>query len=88
MIDIFEFFFGVRPLQAAGGFGPLSGLSQSKQDPTPCKIPAKGAKERLRDELRELFPELQSGIILEVPAAPKARHDKDHHSSPGKARGD
>ncbi|MEM6482636.1 MAG: hypothetical protein AAF922_11955 [Pseudomonadota bacterium] len=80
MPDFFEFFFTGKLLRTAGGPGPNYGIDYSKQGPTPCQIAVKGAKDRLREELRELFPELQTGTLVEGTASPKAKHNQDHHS--------
>ncbi|MEM6390735.1 MAG: hypothetical protein AAF825_12935 [Pseudomonadota bacterium] len=65
-------------LQPAGAFGPIS--SATEHDKSTRKTAAKATRDRLRDELRELFPELGNGHILKAPVAKGTRRDKDRHA--------
>lgn len=86
MFYVFEFFFHRNSFQTTGAAGPICGVTYSKEGPTPCKISSNGTRDRLRDELRELFPELNSGIIMEVPASSKPKTKLEHHSPSEKTR--
>lgn len=68
---------GNRALQAADGPRSYSGMGPAKDGPALRKTSLHGKREQLRSELKELFPELGSGIIVEVPARSKTRLKRD-----------